>query len=282
MRLPLRGATAGKGCPLMMLTRSPLPRPGRVFRLIQATRLQLQARFAAADRAPAPAATPAPPPAPPPPSRGWRSGRRARIATLAVAIAALIAGVVVWAPWTPSPPTAVYATSPTPTIAVISWTASADGLAPDHYLVLRDGTQVGSLPSSATSYTDHGLVPGRTYQYTVIAAGLVNSDPSARATVRPATPSPAGLVTSQVTHTTVTLRWSPPPNAPIPDHYTIYNVSYGQTSIVTTVPGTTTSYTDTGQSAGHVVKGLGGQTAARQGKTARRGPWLSCTNVRFM
>jgi hypothetical protein len=169
-----------------------------------------------------------------------RFGRRARIATLAVAVAALIAGVVVWAPWAPNPPTGVHATSPTATTAVISWTASSSAFGPDHYLVLRDGTQVGSVPSSATSYTDHGIVPGMTYHYSVIAAGLANSGPSATATVRAATPSPAGLVTSQVTHTTVTLRWSAPPNAPAPDHYVIYNAA----SAVATVPGTTTSYTD--------------------------------------
>jgi hypothetical protein len=195
---------------------------------------------------PDPGATPALLPTPPPPGRGWRFGRRARIATLAVAVAALIAGVVVWAPWTPSPPTGVHATSPTATTAVISWTASSSAFGPDHYLVLRDGTQVGSVPGSATSYTDHGLVPGTTYHYTVVAAGLANSGPSAKATVRAATPSPAGLAASQVTHTTVTLNWSPPPNAPTPDHYVIYN----ETSVVTTVPGTTTSYTDKTQTAG--------------------------------
>jgi hypothetical protein len=155
-------------------------------------------------------------------------------------VAALVAGVAVWAPWTPTPPTAVHATSPTATTAVISWTAPSSAFGPDHYLVLREGKQVGQVPATATSYTDHGLVPGMTYHYTVISAGLANSGPSATATVRAATPSPARLVTSQVTHTTVTLRWSPPPNAPTPDHYFIYDVH----GVVTTLPGTTTSYTD--------------------------------------
>lgn len=188
-----------------------------------------------------PAGADAPAPPAPVPARGRRFGRRARIATLSVAVvAALTAGAAIWAPWTPSPPTAVHATSPTATTAVISWTASMGGFGPSHYLVLRDGKQIGLVPASVTSYTDHGLVPGMTYHYTVIAAGMVNSGPSAKATVRAATPSPAGLVTSQVTHTTVTLRWSPPPNAPTPDHYVIYN----EPNVVTTVPGTTTSYTD--------------------------------------
>jgi hypothetical protein len=196
--------------------------------------------------APDAAPVPEPPPAPEPP-KSRRFSRRSWIAALAVVVvAALIAGVAVWAPWMPSPPTAVHATSPTATTAVISWTASTGAFGPDHYLVLRDGKQVGSVPASATSFTDHGLAPGRTYHYTVIAAGLANSGPSAKAIVRAATPSPARLVTSQVTHTTVTLLWSPPPDAPTPDHYVIYNAA----SIVTTVPGTTMSYTDNGQAAG--------------------------------
>jgi hypothetical protein len=161
----------------------------------------------------------------------------------------------------------VHATSPAATTAVISWTASAGGFGPAHYLVLRDGKQVGSVPASATSYTDHGLVPGTTYDYTVVAAGLANSGPSGTATVRTGTPSPVGLVTSGVTHTTVTLHWSPPANAPAPDHYVISDVVYGQAKIVTTVPGATTSYTDSTQTAGmpfqyHVVARWGSASSA--------------------
>ena len=189
---------------------------------------------------------PTPPPAPAP-AGGRRFGRRARIIALAaVVVAALLVGVAVWAPWTPNPPTAVHATSPTASTAVISWTSSRGGASPDHYLVLRDGKQVGSVPGSATSYTDNGLIPGTTYRYTVVAAGLVNSAPSVKATVTTATPSPVGLAASQVTHTSVALHWSQPPNTPAPDHYVIYN----GTAIVSTVPGTTTSYTDTGESPG--------------------------------
>lgn len=182
----------------------------------------------------------------PPRGRGRRFGRRARIAALVVVVAALVAGVAVWAPWTPNPPTAVHVTSPTAGTAVILWTASKGGASPSHYLVLRDGKQVGSVASGVTSYTDHGLVPGTTYHYTVIAAALVNSGPSARARVTTAAPSPVGLVASQVTHTSVALHWSPPPNAPAPDHYVIYN----GTNIITTVPGATTAYTDKGETPG--------------------------------
>ena len=179
--------------------------------------------------------------------RGKRFGRRARIATLAVVVvAALAGGVFAWAPWTPNPPTAVHATSPTAGTAVISWAASKGGVGPSHYLVLRDGKQVGSVPASVTSYADHGLVPGTMYHYTVVAAGLANSGPSVKATVTIATPSPVGLVASQVTYTSVALHWSLPPSTPAPSHYVIYD----GTNIVTTVPGTTTSYTDSGETPG--------------------------------
>ena len=192
--------------------------------------------------APVGASAPVPPAAPP-----RRFGRRARIAALAVVlVAALGGGVFAWAPWTPNPPTAVHATSPTAGTAVISWTASKGGGSPSHYLVLRDGKQVGSVPASVTSYADHGLIPGTKYHYTVVAAGLSDSGPSVKATVTTATPSPGGLVASQVTHTSVALHWSLPASTPAPDHYVIYN----GTNIVTTVPGTTTSYTDNGETAG--------------------------------
>jgi len=40
---------------------------------------------------------------------------------------------------------------------------------PSHYLVLRNGRQVGSVPAGVVSWTNHGLAPGATYHYTVVA-----------------------------------------------------------------------------------------------------------------
>lgn len=179
--------------------------------------------------------------------RGWRISNRAKVASVAIAATAtMIAGVAVWSPWRPAPPTGLHATSRTATSALISWRASAGSLVgPGSYLVLRGGKQVGSVPAGATSWTDHGLTPGVTYHYAVVAAGLGHSAPSATATVTAMTPSPVRL-TADATHTTVALHWSPPPLAPAPDAYLLYN----GTSLVDTLAGTTTAYTDKSQAPG--------------------------------
>jgi len=184
---------------------------------------------------------------PPAPRRGWRISNRAKVATLAIAATAtLMAGVVVASPWRPTPPTGLHATSRTATSVLVSWRASTGNLVgPGSYLVLRGGKQVGSVPAGATSWTDHGLAPGATYHYTVVAAGLAHSAPSATATVTTMAPSPVRL-TADPTHTTVALHWSPPPLAPVPDDYLLYNGS----SLVDTLAGTTTAYTDKSQAPG--------------------------------
>lgn len=209
----------------------------------------------------------------PVPRRTRRVSRRVKVASLAgVVVAALIAGLVVWSPWQPNPPVGVRAISPTATSVVVSWHASSGNMSgPSHYLVLRNGRQVGSVPAGIVSWTDHGLAPGETYRYTVVAAGLVHSAPSATATVTTMTPSPVRL-TARPTYTTVGLHWSPSPLGPAPDHYVISN----GTDVVATVAGTTTSYTDRGQSPGTSFKYtvvaqwgnyLSGPSAAASGAT---------------
>jgi hypothetical protein len=44
---------------------------------------------------------------------------------------------------------------------------------PSHYLVLRNGRQVGSVPAGVVSWTDHRLAPMATYHYTVAVPGTV-------------------------------------------------------------------------------------------------------------
>lgn len=183
---------------------------------------------------------------------GWfgsraRLGRRGwTIAAAGVAVVALVAGLIVWSPWTPSPPSAVRVAGSTASTVEITWTASGGIASPDHYLVLRDGQQVGSVPASETSFTDQDLTPGTTYDYVVVAAGLVQSGHSAVVSVTTPAPSPVGLTVTRITHSTVALHWSPPGNAPVPDLYKIYN---GPEQI-DTIEGTVTTYTDTHQQPG--------------------------------
>jgi Fibronectin type III domain len=173
------------------------------------------------------------------------------LALTGVLVFGLVAGLLVWAPWdTPPPgaPAAVVATSRTATSVVVSWAASKGGATPDHYMVLRDGTQVGSVAASQTTFTDNGLAPGTTHHYTIIAAaGTQRSSDSVAAKATTITPSPVGLTSVNATWTTVTFHWSPSPLGPTPTAYAIENGG----NTLATLPGTTTSYQDTGLSPGH-------------------------------
>ena len=181
------------------------------------------------------------PPGPPP----RRRNRWPLFALVGIVVLGLTAGLLVWAPWhkVPVAPAAVHAQSPTATSVLVSWSASSGGATIDRYLILRDGTQVGSVPASQTSYLDNGLDPGTTHQYKIIAvSGTQQSQPSMSIAVRTITPSPIGLVLGQATWTSVQLHWSPPPNSPAPSGYAILvNGAPGAT-----LPGGTTSYNDTG------------------------------------
>ncbi len=83
----------------------------------------------------------------------------------------------------PSAPTGLKATGTTSTSATLSWTASTDNVGVSGYLVLRDGTQVGT--SLTTTYSDSGLAPSTAYTYTVEARDAAGN-----------TSAPSGSVTA--------------------------------------------------------------------------------------
>jgi hypothetical protein len=167
----------------------------------------------------------------------------------AVVVVGLVVGLLVWAPWdqVPVAPTTVHAQSPTATSVLVSWPASKGGATIDHYLVMRDGSQVASVPASQTSYTDNGLTPGTSHRYAIIAvSGTQRSTSSPKTVVTTITPSPVGLTASQPTWTTAVLHWSPSPKGPAPSSYVVYS---GDTSVAV-VPGASGSYTVTGLDPG--------------------------------
>jgi hypothetical protein len=131
-------------------------------------------------------------PAPGPVATGARRHRWAVPLIAIVGGLALIAGLGIWAPWVDRViqiPAAVRAVSPTPTSVVIQWAPPTSGPTVDRYTVLRGGAAVGSVPGTATSYKDLGLVPATAYQYRVVAvSGDHRSAPSAVLVVR--TPNP--------------------------------------------------------------------------------------------
>jgi len=69
----------------------------------------------------------------------------------------------------PTVPGGVKASAGGPTSVTVSWTASSDNVGVTGYDVFRDGTNVGKVGGSATSFTDTTVSPSTTYGYTVDA-----------------------------------------------------------------------------------------------------------------
>jgi hypothetical protein len=189
--------------------------------------------------------TPPPVIAGPPPARRPRRGWV--VAALAVlAVAAVTVGMLVWAPWksqapaTPAVPTGL-AAIPTAQTATLHWANPTSGPTVDRYLITRNGARVGSVHGDRTAFVDHGLTPGVSYRYTVIAqSGSKRSPASVAISATMATPSPVKFQMATASPTSVLVRWSPPPAAPAPDKYVI--VVGGSREAIDTVPGTQTSY----------------------------------------
>ncbi|HWP20954.1 MAG TPA: PHB depolymerase family esterase [Burkholderiaceae bacterium] len=114
---------------------------------------------------------------------GWYGSNFAqKTGTQAAAIKAMVDHVASGAPSASLPaPTGVQTSGATSSSMVISW-AAVQGAA--GYNVYRDGTKVNATAVSGTSYTDNGLSPGTTYQWTVRAVNAQGAEgpPSAPAT----------------------------------------------------------------------------------------------------
>ncbi len=114
----------------------------------------------------------------------------------------------------PSAPTGLTVTGSTGSSISLAWNASPASEGVSVYRVYRGGAQVGS--STTTAYTDSGLTPSTTYQYTVAAvnaggAGL-QSPPVPGTTT--ATPAPAtDTVLTPVADATIDPAVSTPPTA---------------------------------------------------------------------
>ncbi len=151
-------------------------------------------------------------------------------------------------PTTPGTPTLSSATSTTATIA---WAASSDNVGVSGYDIYRNGSLVGTVNGSTTSFTDTALVPGSTYSYAVAAFDAANNVSAASAalsvmtplvpdTIPPTTPGTPTL--SSATSISATIAWSPSTdNVGV----TGYNV-YRNGALAGSVTGSTTAFTDTG------------------------------------
>jgi len=107
-----------------------------------------------------------------------RSGRRRWVVAVS-AVAVLLgiaAGTVIWAQWVRHPagppvarPARLTAGRATDTAVAIFWSAPSRGPLPTRYLILRDGSVIGSVAGTTTSYRATGLAPGTSYSYQVLA-----------------------------------------------------------------------------------------------------------------
>jgi len=115
----------------------------------------------------------------------------------------------------PTTPTNVQGAASSTSQIDLTWTASTDNVAVTAYDVRRDGTVVGSTPSS--SYSDTGLTANTSYEYTVTArdaAGNVSPQSTAIVVVTPASQdvqaptTPTNLQGLAVTPSRVDLNWT--------------------------------------------------------------------------
>jgi hypothetical protein len=137
-------------------------------------------------------------PAAVPPAAPATAGRRRRKWVVPVAVIAgvmvlgLVAGLVIWAPWKSPPllrPTGLAAGPSTTSSVAFRWAPPATGPAPDKYVILHDGTVIGSVRGTVTSYRITGLAPATPYRYRVAAVrGGKRSALSAVLVVRTVTP----------------------------------------------------------------------------------------------
>lgn len=193
-------------------------------------------------------ATSSPPPAPPPeespPPRGHRTGTIVSVISAAVAVVALVAAaLIVWSPWVETAPTAPTGVEAVPAAASVTlqWTPGEGGATVDRYLVLRDGSEVTSVPADTTTFTDTGLTPGTDYGYQVVAvAEGTESEPTASVTATTLTPSPVDVRAGTPRVGSIRITWSSPPDAPEPDRYVVLRDGEQVGSVL----GGTTTYVD--------------------------------------
>jgi hypothetical protein len=86
----------------------------------------------------------------------------------------------------PTVPTGLTATAVSSTVVNLSWTASTDTAGVTGYNVFRNGTQVGTAPS--TTYQDSGLLASTSYSYTVSAFDGVGNTSAQSASASVTTP----------------------------------------------------------------------------------------------
>lgn len=139
----------------------------------------------------------------------------------------------------PTAPGAPVASDITGNTLKLSWTASTDNYGVAKYLVLRNGSQVGT--STSLSFSDSGLTPSTTYSYSVKAEDAAGNQsvPSAATQVTTASGNsatvyykvPTGWTTVNIHYAPNGGNWTPVPGVPMAPACTgwdVYTVNLGQ------------------------------------------------------
>jgi Fibronectin type III domain len=93
----------------------------------------------------------------------------------------------------PTQPAGLTATAVGATQINLSWTASSDNVAVAGYTVRRGGTVIASTGTTATNYSDTGLSPATSYEYTVDAYDAAGNHSQQSIAAQATTPSTAAV-----------------------------------------------------------------------------------------
>ncbi|MDX6395594.1 MAG: acid phosphatase type 7 [Streptosporangiaceae bacterium] len=138
----------------------------------------------------------------------------------------------------PSVPANLTATATSPTTVNLSWTASSDANGVASYDIFRNGTALGAVSGSTTTYVDSSASPGTSYSYTVDARDAVGNVSAASSPANVTTPTataPTLVQAAGSTTATVTL-----PKASTPGNLLVLSASVytGATNHITSVTDT--------------------------------------------
>jgi chitodextrinase len=148
----------------------------------------------------------------------------------------------------PSVPTNLSGSASSSSQIHLTWTASTDNVSVAGYHVFRNGNAIAS--TAAAAFSDSGLTPNTTYNYSVSAYDSAGNVSARSAPVSVTTPAPdltppsipSGLQSSNVTSSSATLTWNASTDNVAVAGYQIFR--NGSSSPVGTT--TATSYTDSG------------------------------------
>jgi chitodextrinase len=133
----------------------------------------------------------------------------------------------------------------------LSWNAAADNVGVSGYTIYRDGVELTSVTGTTLTYSDTNTEPATSYTYTVDAFDLAGNHSAQSSAANITTPDqppsvPSGLIATAVSDTQVDLSWNASTDNSVVAGYTIYRDG----AVLTTVSGSTLTYSDTSVSSG--------------------------------